>query len=164
MDDPLAIVPKRVRGYLVDANKKIEFNDGRIVDRGYLAGTANAVTNARAFDISNRYPAGGFVSSGEDLLRFVIRVGTGKILGRESLREMWTVQRAPEPEAVFGLGWGVSRWKDKMMAGMNGVEPSTTTFFRYFPDSGAGVALLCNAEGARDLGKLLEDILEATFR
>ncbi len=51
-----------------------------------------------------------------------------------------------------------------MMAGMNGVEPSTTTFFRYFPDSGAGVALRCNAEGARDLGKLREDILEATFR
>ena len=88
MDDPLVIVPKRVRGYLVDANKKIECNGSRVVDRGYLAGTANAVTNARAFDISNRYPAGGFVSSGEDLLRFVIKVGTGKILGRGSLREM----------------------------------------------------------------------------
>ena len=96
-------------------------------------------------------------------MRLVIKVGTGKILGRESLRAMWTVQRSPEPEAVFGLGWE-ARWKDKMMAGMNGVEPSTTTFFRYLPGSGAGVALLCNAEGARDLGKLLEDILEATFR
>lgn len=47
---------------------------------------------------------------------------------------------------------------------MNGAEPSTTTFLRYFPDSGVGVALLCNAEGARDLGKLLEDILDASFR
>lgn len=74
------------------------------------------------------------------------------------------MQRSPEPEAVFGLGWGVSRWKDKMMVGMNGAERSTTTYFRYFPASGAGVALRYNAEGARDLGKLLEDILEATFR
>lgn len=44
VDDPLAIVPKRVWGYLVDANRKIEFNDGRVVDRGYVAGTANAGT------------------------------------------------------------------------------------------------------------------------
>lgn len=93
MDDPLAIVAKRVRGYLVDANSKIEFNDGRVVSRDYLTGTANAVTNARVYDISNRYPAGGFVSSDEDLLRFVIKLGTGKVLSQEALREMWTVQQ-----------------------------------------------------------------------
>ena len=164
VDDPLAIVPNRVRGYLVDVSSKIEFNDGRVVSRDYLAGSANNVTNARFYDISNRYPAGGFVSSGEDLMRFVIKVGTGKVLGQEALREMWTVQQTPEAGGVFGIGWGVSRWKDRSMVGMNGAEPSTTTFLRYFPDSGVGVSVLCNAEGARDLEKLLEDILEATFR
>jgi CubicO group peptidase (beta-lactamase class C family) len=72
LDDPLAIVPKRVHGYLVDPNSKIEFNDGRVVNRDYLAGSVNAVTNARFYDISNRYPAGGFDSSADDLMRFVI--------------------------------------------------------------------------------------------
>ncbi len=46
------------------------------------------------------------------------------------------------------------------MVGMNGAGLGTTTFLRYFPDSDFGVALLCNAEGASGLGKLLDDIVE----
>jgi CubicO group peptidase (beta-lactamase class C family) len=40
IDDPLAIVPKRVRGYLVDANSKITFATGQVITRDYLAGAA----------------------------------------------------------------------------------------------------------------------------
>jgi len=58
--------------------------------------------------------------------------------------------------------WGVSQRKGNAMVGMNGTEPATTTFLRYSPDSGTGVALLCNAEGAQGLPELLEDILVAT--
>jgi hypothetical protein len=47
------------------------------------------------------------------------------------------------------------------MVGMNGAEPGTTAFLRYLPDSGVGVVMACNAEGAQDLPKLLDDILEA---
>jgi hypothetical protein len=50
------------------------------------------------------------------------------------------------------------------MVGMNGAEPSSTTFLRYFPESGAGVTLLCNAEGARDLPQLLEDIVAGVLQ
>jgi CubicO group peptidase (beta-lactamase class C family) len=164
LDDPLSIVPKRVRGYLVDRDSKIEFNDGRTVRREYLAGTLGPITNARAYDISNRYPAGGFDASAEDLLRFTIAVGAGKILPLETVREMWFAQTVSSgTKSPFGIGWGVSQWKGKTMVGMNGSEPSSTTFLRYFPDSGAGVALLCNAEGARDLPQLLEDVLGAAF-
>jgi CubicO group peptidase (beta-lactamase class C family) len=149
LDDPLALVPTRVHGYLVDPGSKIEFNDGRTMNRDYLAGTAGPVTNARAYDISNRYPAGGFDSSGEDLLRFVIAIGTGKVLSPEKVREMWTAQTTSDgTKGVFGIGWGVSKRKEKPMVGMNGAEPSTTTFLRYFPDSGVGVVLLCNAGSA----------------
>jgi D-alanyl-D-alanine carboxypeptidase len=164
LDDPLAIIPKRVRGYLVDPDSKIEFNDGRTMSRDYLAGTAGPVTNARAYDISNRYPAGGFDASAEDLLRFVISIGTGKVLPPEAVHDMWSAQTTSDgTKGVFGIGWGVSQWKEKAMVGMNGAEPSTTTFLRYFPDSGVGVALLCNAEGAHDLPELLESILREVF-
>jgi CubicO group peptidase (beta-lactamase class C family) len=165
LDDPLAIVPGRVRGYLVDANSKIEFNDGRTMKRDYLAGTTGQVTNARAYDISNRYPAGGFDSSGENLLRFVIAFSTGKVLSPEAIHEMWTPQATSDGKrGVFGIGWGVSQWNGKAMVGMNGAEPSSTTFLRYFPDSGVGVALFCNAEGAQDLPKLLDSILQEVFQ
>jgi CubicO group peptidase (beta-lactamase class C family) len=165
LDDPLAIVPGRVRGYLVDPDSNIVFNDGRTMSRDYLAGSRGPITNALAYDISNRYPAGGFDSSAENLVRFVIAVGAGRVLPEESVHEMWSAQTISDgTKGVFGLGWGVSQWNGKTMVGMNGAEPSSTTFLRYFPHSGVGVALLCNAEGAHDLPKLLDSILEEAFR
>ncbi len=167
LDDPFAIVPKRVRGYLVDRNSKIEFNDGRVMTREkYLNGTNGETTNARFYDISNRYPAGGFDASdasAEDLLQFVLAVGSGKVLKPETVERMWTAQSTSDgTKSVFGLGWGVSQRKGNAMVGMNGLEPASQTFLRYFLDSGTGVALLCNAEGAPGLPELLEDILIAT--
>jgi CubicO group peptidase (beta-lactamase class C family) len=163
LDDPLAIVPKRVRGYLTDRASTIRFTDGRVMDREYLAGTQGAVTNSRAYDVSNRYPAAGFTSSAEDLVRFVLRLADGKVVQRESLRQLWTPSTTSDgKQSVFGLGWGVSEWKGHKMVGMNGAGPGTTAFLRFFPDSNSAVALLCNAEGARDLPELLEEVLALT--
>jgi D-alanyl-D-alanine carboxypeptidase len=164
LDDPYALVPNRVRGYLVDRNLNLQFNDGRVVGRDYLKGTDGEITNAHFYDISNRYPAGGFEASAGDLLRFVIAVGSGKVLKPETLNQMWTAQHTSDGvKTVFGLGWGVSDWKGKTkMVGMNGLELSTAGFLRYLPDSGVGVVLLCNAEGAKGLPDLLDDILTTT--
>lgn len=60
IDDPYTVVPNRVRGYLVDPSLNLQFNDGRVVGRDYLKGTEGETTNAHFYDISNRYPAGGF--------------------------------------------------------------------------------------------------------
>ncbi|HMH07182.1 MAG TPA: serine hydrolase, partial [Terriglobales bacterium] len=81
----------------------------------------------------SRYPAGGFDASAEDLFRFVIAVASGKVLKPETLDKTWTAQSTSEgTKRVFGLGWGVSRWRDKAkMVGMNGLEPATKTFPRY---------------------------------
>ncbi len=165
LDDNFAIIPNRVRGYLVDRDSKITFQDGTASAREYLAGTPGAVTNARPYDISSRYPAGGFDSSGDDLLKFVIAVGTGKVLSPDRVREMWTAQTTDDGKrGVFGIGWGVSQREGQLVVGMNGATPSTTTSLLYFPESGVGVALLCNAEGAQGLSTLLDDIVSATFR
>jgi CubicO group peptidase (beta-lactamase class C family) len=84
LDDPYAIVPNRVRGYLVGRNSEIKLNNGRTISREYLKGTSGEITNAVLYDISNRYPAAGFDASAEDLLRFVIAVGTGQVLLAET--------------------------------------------------------------------------------
>jgi CubicO group peptidase (beta-lactamase class C family) len=100
---------------------------------------------------ARRYPAGGFDASEEDLLRFVIAVGSGRVLKPDTVTRMWTAQRTSDgTNTVFGLGWGVSDWKGKTkMVGMNGLELSTAAFLRYLPDSGVGVAVLCKAEGRK---------------
>jgi serine beta-lactamase-like protein LACTB, mitochondrial len=130
LDDPYLIVPNRVHGYLVDRSLNLQFNDGRLAERDYLKGTNGEVTNAHFYDISNRYPSGGFDASAEDLMEFVIAVGMGKVLNPKTMNAMWTAQRTSDGTmTVFGLGWGVSNWKGKTkMVGMNGLELSTATF------------------------------------
>lgn len=135
LDDARAIVPRRVRGYLV--------------------GQAGIAQNARFYDASNKYPAGGFTGSAADTLRFAIAVGTGKILDTHYRDQMWTVQRAP-----FGLGWGISERAGQVMVGFNGLQPMTETTMRYFPTSGDGLTVFCNAEGARGLSGIVEAITE----
>jgi serine beta-lactamase-like protein LACTB len=147
IDDSLAIVRKRVRGYKVDEN--------------------GSVANARAYDASNKYPAGGFTASAKDFLGFMIAVGSGRVLKEDILRQTWTRQKTSDGmQSPFGLGWGVSERDSRIMVGFNGLQPSTTTSVRYFPAEGAGVALFCNAEvtdaeANRSFSKLLDDLVGA---
>jgi CubicO group peptidase (beta-lactamase class C family) len=149
IDDPLTIVPKRVRGYHVD-------EDGLL-------------SNTRAYDASNKYPAGGFTSSAEDYLRFAIAVGSGQVLRPEILNQTWADQHTrDERETHYGLGWGVSELEGRKMVGFNGLSPSTTTSARYFPVEGVGIVALCNAEvvnsnGDQDLSDLLNAVLKVVL-
>ena len=141
LDDPLVLVSNRVRGYRID-------------DKG-------KPWNARVYDISIRYPSGGFVASAEDYLRFVILVSSGQVVASDTVQVMWAAQKLSDGSAApFGLGWGVGELRGVRMVGHNGLLPGSTTFVRFFPDAGAGVVLACNAEGARDLNKLLDSILD----
>ena len=154
VDDALADSSKRVQGYSVD-------QEGKAV-------------RSRPYDASNKYPGGGFLASAEDYLRFVIAVGAGRVLKPAVLREMWTRQKTSDGEvSAFGLGWGVSQWEGRRMVGFNGLQPSTTTSFHYFPDEGVGIVLLCNAEVAgnaaggansRDLSALMTELQRAAPR
>jgi CubicO group peptidase (beta-lactamase class C family) len=149
VDDALAIVPERVRGYHVDKH--------------------GLLSNSRAYDASNKYPAGGFTSSAEDYLRFVLAVGSGQILKPETLKQVWTDQRTLNGiETHYGLGWGVSNLKGRKMVGFNGLNPGSTTTARYFPTEGVGAVALCNAEvlndkGGRDLSSLVDAVLNVVF-
>jgi CubicO group peptidase (beta-lactamase class C family) len=147
LDDSQALVPGRVRGYFVRKEGEI--------------------ANTRAYDASNKYPGGGFTASAEDYLRFVIAVGSGRVLQPEALRQTWTRQKTSDRmESPFGLGWGVSQLEGRKMVGFNGLQPSTTASIHYFPGEGVGIVLLCNAEivhaeGDQDLSKLMAELQAA---
>src|SRR6266480_7967816 len=112
------------------------------------------------YDASNKYPAGGFVASAENYLRFVLATASGRVLPSSTVREMWTQQSLNDGKTTpFGLGWGASDFKGYRMLGYNGLQPGETTTFRFFPQLGFGVVLACNAEGSENLDKLLDSIL-----
>ncbi|MBC7928181.1 MAG: serine hydrolase [Bryobacteraceae bacterium] len=140
-DDSRVLVPQRVRGYFIDKN--------------------GSAKNGRFYDASNKYPAGGFTASAEQCLRFAITLGSGQVFSAKSLDQMWTAQTtALGKKSVFGLGWGVVERNGQKMVGFNGLQPMTETAVRYFPASGADVALFCNAEGAQGLSELMDVLTE----
>jgi len=65
-------------------------------------------------------------------------------------------------EERFGLGWGVSQWKNTTkMVGMNGLELSTTAFLRYLPESASEQWCSAMPKEQKNLPELFKRYLDA---
>jgi CubicO group peptidase (beta-lactamase class C family) len=129
-----------------------------------VTGKFARVTSAQSIDVSDRLPAGGLLSTADDMMRFAIALQYGKLV-RDSTREaMWTRQRTSDgqPLEFYGLGWLVGEpdslrpkrvWND-------GGQPGTRTFLYLRPTQGIIVALMTNMDGAA-CEELVPVILEA---
>lgn len=109
-------------------------------------------THAQAIDISDRLPAGGLLSTVDDMMRFAIAVQYGKLVSDSTRELMWTRQRTNDgkPLQFYGLGWLIGEadslrprrvWND-------GSQPGTRTFLYLRPTQGVVIALATNMEGA----------------
>ena len=124
-------------------------------------------TSAQSIDVSDRLPAGGLVSTVDDMMRFAIAVQYGRLV-QDSTRElMWTRQHTSDgkPLQFYGLGWLVGEpdslrpkrvWND-------GSQPGTRTFLYLRPTQGIIIALMTNMDGAA-CEELVPRILEAIGR
>jgi serine beta-lactamase-like protein LACTB, mitochondrial len=125
LDDPAELVPFRVRGYHRD-------EDG-------------TWRNAPYVDLSDRYPAGGFLSTPEDLVRFGMSLLGGKLLGEETLAAAWQPQQTSGGETVpYGLGWRLSSAPREVFHGGTSVGGSAYLYLQ--PDTGVVVALATNVD------------------
>lgn len=61
--------------------------------RGYSKTRDGVIRNTMMADTSNKIPAGGLVSTVEDISKFAIALRNGKLLGSASLTQAWTLQR-----------------------------------------------------------------------
>jgi len=143
VDDPRVIIPYRVAGYALD-------------DAGRLQ-------NSIRDDMSNRIPAGGFVSTPEDLARFGLAVLDGTLVSDSARRLMFTVPNAlngaPGKDWFYALGWGTDTWNGVQEVSHGGGTPQVSAFLYMLPEKGFVVAFMMNLEGpVPDRGDLAGDL------
>jgi CubicO group peptidase (beta-lactamase class C family) len=144
VDDIYRIVPNRARGY------------GKAQD-GNLRNTGPA-------DTSNKIPAGGLVSTVEDLARFAIALQQSKLISKATTAQMWTLQRTRAGQEIpYGLGWRISTRNGLREVHHGGAAAGFSTFLYMLPDKGTVVVLMTNLElyGQRrdELARQLADIV-----
>lgn len=121
-------------------------------------------TRAQSIDVSDRLPAGGLLSTVDDLMRFAIALQYGHLVHDSTRELMWTRQHTSDgkPLQFYGLGWLIGDadslrpkrvWND-------GSQPGTRTFLYLRPTQGIIIALMTNMDGAA-CEELVPQILEA---
>lgn len=145
LDDPRKVIPFRVRGYSLA-------DDGSWVPVG-------------CFNPSDRYPAGGLVSTPTDLVRFGSALLTGKLLSEPSRTLLWEVQRTADGEPTgSGLGWTIGEGGREISHGGTTVGGTALLYLR--PADGVAVAVATNlslwTEGRQELAAAIADRIAAT--
>jgi CubicO group peptidase (beta-lactamase class C family)/Flp pilus assembly protein TadD len=129
MDDPLEVIPNRVRGYqLVNGEVK----------------------NSEFIDISSRFAAGGTRSTVPDLLKFAKGVSAGKLLTKETYEAMWTSLATTKDQRFtdYGLGWQTYSINGHFTVSHSGGQQETSTLLYIFPKQNFAIAAAMNFENA----------------
>jgi len=129
MDDPRAIVPHRVQGYVLE--------NGQLRRSEYV-------------DVSSRFAGGGTRSTVVDMIRFVEGLAAGKVLDRATLERAWTgAPTRDQRRTTYGLGFGVYSRNGRWAVAHTGSQQETRTSLLYIPSERFAVALASNFEDAR---------------
>jgi CubicO group peptidase (beta-lactamase class C family) len=145
IDDVFELIPNRARGY------------GKTRD-GVLRNTGLA-------DTSNKIPAGGLVSTVEDIGKFYIALRGGKLVNAKTLEQMWTPQKTRDGQQIpYGLGWRVADRKGMKEIYHGGAAAGFSTFLYCLPDQNTAVVLMANMEllGGKqrdDLARQIADLV-----
>jgi len=152
MDDPLALIPNRVRGYqLINGELK----------------------NSEFVDVSSRFAAGGTRGTVTDLLRFMKGLNGGKILSPKSVDLMYAPMRTRDGNisgfpktAGHAMGWNLAPQTDGLVVINDGGQQETRTFILNFPSKKLALAVAQNLERDDDgaiIFRLYELVLNQKF-
>jgi CubicO group peptidase (beta-lactamase class C family) len=115
--------------------------------------------NAPLVDMSNRLPAGGYVSTVEDLARFAAAVMSGRLVSRETFQRMVT-PGARSSAPPYGLGWGLEPepWHDDTWIFHGGSSPGASGMLALMPRHAYAVVFLTNLDDLPGRSELAEAI------
>jgi serine beta-lactamase-like protein LACTB len=146
IDDHYAIIPNRARGYRYDAEK-------------------GSIINAHLHDPSDRIPAGGFLTTAHDLVRFAISVYSGKIIGTKTFARMINNPKLADGTfGTYGFGWGCFEPDDTFYEYTEvfhgGQTPGVSNMLVLFisPGKNMSIAIMTNREGMEKRGEICEEI------
>lgn len=153
-DDALALVPHRVAGY--------------------SKGADNGFVRAEFRDVSENLPAGGYLSTAEDLVRFVLALESGKLI-KPATRDLMLEHPkladgtpAPNPFGTpgyyYGIGTMVDPGETQPAWFHTGGQSGASTLLFYFPKTKVAVALMTNIDGAAVREGLARKIAEIAAR
>ena len=143
VEDLIAIVPNRARGYMKGRNGEPR--------------------NSNYADISYKWGGGGLVTSAPDLCRFGIAIINNTLTKEETRKEMWTEQKLNDGSGTrYGLGWSVRTLGDRRMFGHSGAQQMVRTLLMVFPDDETVIAILTNYEN-HDPSRLGRAIAQVWF-
>ncbi len=142
IDDARRIIPNRVRGYDLGSDGRLE--------------------NAPCIDSSDKYPAGGLLTTATDLTRFIEHLYSGTLLSPKVREEMWTpVTNLPKGRG-YALGWGTYSYRNMKVLAHSGDQQGASATILLIPERQLGIAILANTENA-DTDTLAERIVDSVI-
>ncbi|HEY0380278.1 MAG TPA: serine hydrolase domain-containing protein [Pyrinomonadaceae bacterium] len=152
MDDPLDLIPDRVRGYqLVNGELK----------------------NSEFVDVSSRFAAGGARGTVLDLLKFMRGLNEGKLLSQASVDLMYAPTKTRDggvsgfpKTGGYGMGWNLLPQQSGLVVINDGGQQETRTFILNFPAKKFALAVAQNLERDDDgaiIFRLYELVLDEKF-
>jgi CubicO group peptidase (beta-lactamase class C family) len=123
-------------------------NDLRVIVSGRSAGyhwDKNDLRNADFISPSQKWAAGGIISSAADMSRWLAALETGSLLDQRTLEEMWRPAHLNNGKSVaYGLGNELDSDHNHRSVGHQGGGLAFNASMLYFPDDHFGVVVLCN--------------------
>ena len=127
MDDPVDLIPHRVRGY-------------RLIN--------GTIRNSEYVDVSSRFAGGGTRSTVVDLLKYANGIMDKTLLKEETWNLMFSSMATREGRFTgYGMGWGVRPWRGHFQVSHGGSQPETRTHILIFPTERFAIAIASNREG-----------------
>ncbi|HKA24833.1 MAG TPA: serine hydrolase domain-containing protein [Candidatus Eisenbacteria bacterium] len=126
-DDPRVVIPRRARGYI--------FEDG-------------VLKNSPFADMSSKLPAGGWITTAPDLVRFMNAWMAGKLVSRADMTTMLTACKLNDNSTVdnFGHGWFIDDYHGLKAGTYGGGTAQVSGVVFFVPERDLAVAGIFNLE------------------